>query len=452
VPKTISIPPFYFTSIELENVRCFGERQVLDLTDGKGLPAQWTILLGDNGVGKTTLLQCIAWMRMKPLDFPQNQNGDEPIYVEKWAPALSDEENEVFESLLRVGSRVRLELKASMCQYQRLAAPSPERKDFTTVSKLYGVKGELRNHESKSEIAALYYGEPPIFAYGAGRFMGRENLANIALEDPIASRLAGPTELYDAEEILSELDYAAAKKKRGAKKRLETVIQMLTKILPHVKRIDIYGPKILDVPGEESGVKITTPYGSVPLRALSLGYQTTLAWAVDLAWRLFRFYPDSADPLSEPAVVLIDELDLHLHPRWQRIIVGILTALFPQTQFIATAHSPLIVQAAASANLAVIQRERNHVVIENDPEVVRGWRVDQILGSDLFGVPPRDEPTERLIRRRDALIDKLNRSKTEEAELKRLEEKILNLPVAENAEDREAMRFIREASSVLKYQ
>ena len=49
-------PMIYFHSLELENVRCFGERQVLKLTDDKGLLAQWTLLLGDNGVEKTTLL------------------------------------------------------------------------------------------------------------------------------------------------------------------------------------------------------------------------------------------------------------------------------------------------------------------------------------------------------------------------------------------------------------
>jgi predicted ATP-binding protein involved in virulence len=387
---------------------------------------------------------------MMPLDFPENQDGDEPIQVEEWAPALSNEENEVLESLLRVGSRVTIYLKATMCQHQRLTGTSPERKDFTTVSKITGLNGELKSHDSKSEDVGLYYGDPPIFAYGASRFMGRENLGKGSMEDPIAARLSGPTELYDAEEILNELDYAAAKKKRGASERLEKVKRMLIKILPHVKRIEIYGPKVLDVPGEESGIKFMTPYGPVPLRALSLGYQTVLAWAIDLAWRLFRFYPDSADPLSEPAVVLIDELDLHLHPRWQRVIVGILTNIFSQTQFIATAHSPLIVQAAAASNLAVLMRERNHVVIENDPEVVRGWRVDQILGSELFGVPTRDEPTERLIKKRDTLLDKPKRSQAEEAELKRIEEKILNLPVAESAEDREAMRLIREAASLLK--
>ena len=53
-------PMIYFSSLELENVRCFGERQVLELTDERGRPARWTLILGENGVGKTTLLECLA--------------------------------------------------------------------------------------------------------------------------------------------------------------------------------------------------------------------------------------------------------------------------------------------------------------------------------------------------------------------------------------------------------
>ena len=57
----------YFLSLELENVRCFSEKQVLDLSDGKGRPARWTILLGENGTGKTTILQLLAAFEVIPI-------------------------------------------------------------------------------------------------------------------------------------------------------------------------------------------------------------------------------------------------------------------------------------------------------------------------------------------------------------------------------------------------
>ena len=56
-PSPEDLPPAYFLSLTLENVRYFGPEQTLDLTDDDGTPVQWTVLLGDNGTGKTTLLQ-----------------------------------------------------------------------------------------------------------------------------------------------------------------------------------------------------------------------------------------------------------------------------------------------------------------------------------------------------------------------------------------------------------
>ncbi len=60
-------PPAYFLSLELENVLCFKSRQKLDLSNANGFPAQWTVILGDNGVGKTTLLRSLVGMEPKKI-------------------------------------------------------------------------------------------------------------------------------------------------------------------------------------------------------------------------------------------------------------------------------------------------------------------------------------------------------------------------------------------------
>ena len=84
------VEPVYFTSLEIENVRCFGDRQKLDLTSHGRQPAPWTLILGDNGVGKTTLLQFLAWMRLEP-------GGYDPV--------LFNEENDF---LIGLRPRIRL--------------------------------------------------------------------------------------------------------------------------------------------------------------------------------------------------------------------------------------------------------------------------------------------------------------------------------------------------------
>ena len=63
MPEPRIAVPIYFTELEVTNVRCFGKKQRLDLTAAGGGPAPWTLILGENGVGKTTLLECLSWMR-----------------------------------------------------------------------------------------------------------------------------------------------------------------------------------------------------------------------------------------------------------------------------------------------------------------------------------------------------------------------------------------------------
>ena len=118
-----------------------------------------------------------------------------------------------------------------------------------------------------------------------------------------------------------------------------------------------------------------------------------------------------------------------------REVIGYLTERFPNTQFIVTSHSPLIVQAAAGANIALLRREGDHVVIENHPETIRGWRIDQILTSDLFGLETARPPDEeKLLLRRKELLTRPRLTKSDRNELKEIEEKIGPIPTGESFE------------------
>src|SRR5262249_41382747 len=122
----------------------------------------------------------------------------------------------------------------------------------------------------------------------------------------------------DAEGWLLRLDYASSKTSRMQRRqqhRLEMVKDALIKVLPDDVSEIRFDPSSGFNPTPKAEFK--TPYGWVPLRQLGYGYRAMVAWFVDLAARMIECYPDSPDPLAGPAVVLIDEIDLHLHPTWQ---------------------------------------------------------------------------------------------------------------------------------------
>ena len=449
-------PPVYFRSLELENVRCFGRRQELSLADRDANPVQWILILGANGVGKTTLLQCLAWMKPEVSE-------DKNTKLEFLEPTLSTEENSTLASLVRHGADVKASLKAtfSVGRYFQNRGTSANGEAVTIGMTLLGGNGQLRHAESDvptnpepMQPEHMQASNLVMFAYGAARRSGTLKVDSGAIHSPVSSIFRDSAELYDAEDILLNLDYRAAKiATERDKGRLRQLKQVLASVLPGVDRednIQILGPEILGHPSEPSGVTFKTPYGVVPLSGLSLGYQTTLTWIADLALRLYERYPDSPDPLSEPGIVLIDEIELHLHPRWQRRVMEDLSGWFPNLQFIATAHSPLVVQAAEGGNMAILQERNGEASIEMQSESVSEWRADQILASDLFGIPSRSRSIEQIVEERNRLLDMNDRKPEDEMRLCSLEKRLDRLRTAEDPDDQAAMDLIRNVAEKLK--
>ena len=409
----------YLLSLTVENIRCFGPAQTLDLSDGHGGHAPWTIILGENGLGKTTLLTCLACIAAE---------GDvDRKYHRDWVAARI--------GLVRGSGDAMGRIHATV-----VSSEEPRR---TGEADIAVVKGRM-NHSSDAIAWQMLS-----FNYGASRRMPqRQGLVadngriGVVLDDDVALR--------DPEDWLLTADYnvrIGGVEARRFEVFAKRVRDALIEFLPEVNEVRI---QAAEEPGGSPRVEARTPDGWVPLRQLGFGYQSEIAWVVDLASRMFERYPDSPDPLAEPAVVLVDEIDLHMHPRWQRQIIAFLAQRFPRTQFIVTAHSPLIVQAAGGANIALLRREGDHVVIDNDPVVLRNWRVDQILTSELFGLESARPPQiEEPLKERRALLAKPTLTARDRKRLGELEQNIGDLPAGESAEDRRAMELIRQAAAKL---
>ncbi|HEX8239678.1 MAG TPA: AAA family ATPase [Allosphingosinicella sp.] len=441
----------YFTRLELENVKSFGERQFLDLTTDGQKPARWTLLLGENGVGKTTVLQCLV--RMRP-DF-ENRPDTGPD-EEEWGPEIAaEDDNTYFNDLMRNGPDVVARLEARMVAGFKIDGTGGRPNAIRCEATVERRSGKFYDFQSKGTRRKLCP-QPVVLAYGAGRHIKLAK-SEAELPGPVESLFDAAVELVDAEAILQRLDYLVAKsRERGPRRRLNSLTNMLAAILPDVDRpedISINPPLTAGLGTGPAGVQVRTPHGQVALHQLSLGYQTVTAWTIDIAWRLFNQYPDSPHPMKEPAVVIVDEIDLHLHPQWQRHIREHLTDHFPNVQFIATAHSPLIAQDCLEENLALLRLDESEhqVEIVNEPAVVHSWRLDQVITSELYGFDSaRSDLTNEFIERRLELLRKPELDEAEQRELEELEIRVASLGPGWTEDDEVARRVVERTTEILR--
>ena len=424
--------PHYFLDLIVENVKCFKGRKVLDLSDGNGKPARWTIILGENGTGKTTLLKSLATFHMESV-FAGNKLTQNIDYLQLVTSLDHShlELNQLYRGSLSGGGVIEPGFNIDVKPDN---GSEEERISFTSIV--------------PNRITRL---KP--YAFGASRRMGNGSLTETQNPDPVATLFSDDAALINAEAWLLETDFAIANAKDEIKKylekRYELVKETLKKLLPDV--LDFRIKKITKTK-TQAAIEVKTHYGWVAMKELSYGYLTFIGWVVDLAARMFDRYPDSKNPLAEPAIVLVDEIDLHLHPKWQRQIIEFLTKIFSETQFIVTAHSPLIVQAAENANLVLLKREGDGVKIYNDmeKEAIEGWRIDQVLASDLFGLESTRPPAyDKHLKRQKELLSKKKLTAKDESELVGIGKELEKMSLTNDISN-ESVKVLQKALKILQ--
>jgi len=451
-PEGVSVVTPYSSlkllELRVDRVKCFAQDQRLSIGGG-GFNPRWTILIGDNGVGKTTLLQLVAalWPGAESVDGEtapalQFRSDLQRVFQPNHLSQGTARAEAVFQAYVEHEPK---HLLTGTCIGYSLDKLFPELElGFERISVSSGRNG--MTYTGNFDLT----GRPLLVGYGATRVVGSTSLARKDQLGNVASLFDQEQVLRNPEEWLLQADYARrlSPDDKQTAARYGRIREALLSILPGVTALNILPPT------EESSsaaVLFATELGIVPYAELGLGYQSTIAWMVDLASRLFDYYPRLADPLAGEALVLIDEIDLHLHPAWQRSLLADLCRIFPNVQFIATTHSPLVVQGAAHARIYLLRKESGVVRIVEETEEIENWRVDQILTSDLFGVEsPRSKRIGALEAKRTDLLSKPVMSAGDRAEVERLEREIGDPPVGESEQDRDAMAFLREVARKMR--
>ena len=172
---------------------------------------------------------------------------------------------------------------------------------------------------------------------------------------------------------------------------------------------------------------MSTVDGPVPIDLLSQGTISALGWVGTLLQRMYEIYPDVERPELEPAVVLVDEVDTHMHPEWQRALIPRLKARLPKLQLIATTHSPLVVGGMEPVEVIRLRRAEDSadIVVEPIIQPLKGMRADQILTGPAFDLDTtRDPETAQMLSRYGELLGITRRTAEEETEFRELSQEL----------------------------
>ena len=396
------IEPIRLQSLEVMNIGAFEHLQV-DFDPG------WTVLLGDNGVGKSTVLKAIAL-------------------------AIAGKDSEVVAKRLlrRVGNVQSGEIKLMMSNGDL----------FKTVISLNSLDvAEVISYPTRpfEWESFLVLGFPAIRTIGAPQSKGPQLLEGRERPTPddvlpLLSTAPDPR-ILDFKQWVINRDYQSRKSGEPSDALLLDFFETMEGLL---EGLDVRLDQI-----REDDVFVRSADGDLPVDLLSQGTVSIFGWVAVLMQRLFEM----KQPRTGPALVLIDEIDAHMHPEWQQAIASRLKGRFPEVQFIVTSHSPFLAVGRQASELIRLRRESpsGRVVAETADYDTTKMGVANVLTSHLFGLesPLDGAVQERLFRKRELSV-KPELNEDEEAELERLSEELGNLDSTAMIRDPLYRLFARE--------
>jgi predicted ATPase len=356
----------YITKVALENVRCF-RKFTLDL-ESQGKPTMWTVVVGDNGDGKTTLLRSIAMGLCDESSAAAVHRELAGDFVRKGKKCASIEVH------LTGEENVRYEINTTI-----KSLPAFER----VTQEIFEVKGKNRK---KLEQEDFPWKEIFVSGYGAGRqTQGTANFREYVAVDAVYTLFRYQEPLQNAElafrRLVENARTQAGKNPKKRESRAEATLERLAELLRGVLNLESKGRVIL----ASKGIEVVGHWGRAALGSLGDGYQSIITCVLDLlAWKMLS--GRSLDPKKMSGIVLIDEVEQHLHPRWQLTIMNHLQKAFPKMQFIATTHSPLVVSGCEQCAVHALDRGAHKVYS------VPGWLAEDVY-QEVMGLPTsRPEP------------------------------------------------------------
>ncbi len=247
-----------------------------------------------------------------------------------------------------------------------------------------------------------------------------------------------------------DLDYAGFRRKQP---QIHCIAKKVASVTSEIT--EGYVIEFLRIGEDERGLfpEFRTPDGNLPLNVLSQGTQSIIQWLSHFLFGYAQYYDYPEDLTEKPGVLIVDEIDAHLHPSWQRRIIPALTNNFPNLQIFCSTHSPLMLAGLSEGQVQLLIRDENgKAVVSRNRWDMAGWSAEQILRSVLGVRDTTDLTTAEDVDRLGELSLKDTLSEEERAEYEELKVRVTwalsNGPAASQVEF--ALRYIKEVYSKQK--
>lgn len=335
----------FLEHLRVENIRSLTDVSVdfVDYSVSENRVRSWTLLVGENGTGKSTFLKAAALL-MAGSDALPDLLGDARSWVKNG------------KQVGRICGRLRT-------QEWELREISLEIHEGDTRSDLL-----KRNEATLSALNdALSRATQNYFtaAYGPYRRVSNEHGPTSSFSQ--LPRARSLVTLFDKNALVHPLpSWAMTLEYRDGDEGLKIVREAINALMP--------GIAFIDVDKSRGTLRFETQDGIVSFEQLSDGFQSVVAWIGDLLFRITEAFAHYREPLNARGLLLIDEIDAHLHPAWQRKLREFLSAKLPNFQIVATTHSALTLQQARQDEAIVLARNESTVVatvFPGDPSKLR---------------------------------------------------------------------------------
>lgn len=378
----------FIDSLEISNFRVFRESDIrfvhpdcrwseLDLPKPK--LTNINLLLADNGLGKTTLLKAIALAALGPA---AGDSGIFPYRLIRREPGLS-EYPQPAEAVLSARFRPHEQDRAEGIAWLESHVTVIRREDLELLRWTHPEEKAWHPIFSQSSDAFFFVG------YGATRRV--EKRAQVDLGSRRSSsfvRAQRVQSLFEEAYSLVPLNAWLPAYGKDNPERFGQVVGLIDRLI---------GEDHYEFTGEMEEDEYVFSRGGlrVPFPALSDGYRAFLGWVGDLLYHICETCPPDPDIelTDNKGIVMVDEIDLHLHPKWQLTILRTLGRVLPNIQFIVTSHSPLLVGGLEWMNIIVMAPEPGQASkATRYRQAVYGLDADQVLLTDFFGLESTRAP------------------------------------------------------------